>query len=115
VRKLGSFFDPKEERGMNRQSDRLITIVLVLTVALVGCGKKLSGTYTPSDNGIFEKLTFTSGNKVEITVFGSTSEVSYEVDGNKLKITNAGQTQVFTIDDKGCLDGGGMIGKYCKK
>jgi hypothetical protein len=27
---------------------------------------------------------------------------------------NAGETQMFTLDERGCLDGGGSIGKYCE-
>jgi hypothetical protein len=31
-----------------------------------------------------------------------------------VKITNAGSTQIFRIDDKGCLDAGAILGRYCK-
>jgi len=60
-------------------------------------------------------MTFTSGNKVERTNPAGTTEVSYEIEGDKVKIASAGQTLVFTIDDKGCLDSGGIMGKFCKK
>jgi hypothetical protein len=77
----------------------------------------LSGTYAATGGGgFFEKLTFTSGKTVEITFMGQTRELTYQVDGKKLKIIspNAAETQIFTIDNAGCFDGGGLLGKYCK-
>ena len=91
---------------------------MVLTLSLAACGGGgLSGTYTPKGgNGFFEKMTFTSGDKVEITFMGQVREIGYETDGKTLKIINpnAGETQVFTLDSAGCFDGGGLIGTYCK-
>lgn len=89
---------------------------LALAACLAGCGiGGLNGTYTPDERGFFDKLTFTSSDKVEITFFGSTAEGSYVVSGDKLKITVNNQTQVLTIGKNGCLEGGGLIGTYCKK
>lgn len=92
--------------------------ILTMTVAfLAGCGSKMSGTYAVDGNGgLFKKMAFTSGNKVELTtIFGVTQEATYVVEGDKLKINTAGQIQIFTIDSKGCLNGGGPIGKFCKQ
>jgi hypothetical protein len=43
-----------------------------------------------------------------------TKEATYEVDGDRVKVTHGGDTQVFTIDGKGCLDGGRLLGVYCR-
>jgi hypothetical protein len=43
-----------------------------------------------------------------------TGEGTYEIEGEKVKVTNNGETQLLTIDADGCLDGGRRIGKYCK-
>ncbi|WP_340124614.1 hypothetical protein [Methylobacter svalbardensis] len=61
-------------------------------------------------------MNFTSDTKVELTVKFSdaTAEADYLIEDDKVKISSAGQTQVFTIDKNGCLDGGQMIGKFCK-
>lgn len=94
---------------------RFPLIGVMLLVAACGSGS-LSGSYTPAGGaGFFEKLNFTSGKTVEITFMGQTRALDYQLDGKKLKVvtTNAGETQVFTVDASGCLDGGGILGKYC--
>jgi hypothetical protein len=88
-----------------------LTAVVVL---LAGCGHKIRGTYSGAGRGFFDKLTFESGGKVEISFMSMTKEGSYEVDGKRVKVTAGGDTQIFTIDDHGCLDGGGLLGRYCK-
>jgi hypothetical protein len=95
-----------------------VAILIIATAFLAGCGHRLSGTYTADENSmsLFEKLEFTSGTKVEIThPVDGTFEAPYVVEGDKVKITVRGQTLVWTIDKNGCLDGGGMFGKFCKK
>lgn len=90
--------------------------VLALLFAACG-GGGLSGVYTPTGGaGFFEKLTFTSGKTVEITFMGQTRELTYQVDGKKLKIIspNSAETQIFSLDNTGCFDGGGLLGKYCR-
>ena len=93
----------------------LVAILIATVTLLVGCGKKLSGTYT-GEGVPFKQLKFTSGNKVELTtLMDSVNEATYVVEGDKVKISAGGQTQIFTIDKDGCLNGGGMIGKFCKQ
>lgn len=82
---------------------------------LAACGNSLSGKYEGGDHGFLDSLNFTSGDKVELTFMGMTKEGTYSRDGKKVKITNGNDTQILTIDDNGCLDGGGMLGKYCKE
>jgi hypothetical protein len=89
-----------------------MTVLAVL--ALGGCGSGLNGTYRPSGDGFFEQLTFRSGGTVEITWMGMTKEGRYEVDDDRVKVTVGGDTQVLRIDRQGCVDGGGLIGRYCK-
>ena len=92
-----------------------VRLLWLILVGLSGCSSKLSGTYA-GDGIPFKQLTFTSRDKVELTtVMGTTAEAAYVVDGEKVKISANGQTQVFAIDANGCLDGGGMIGKFCKQ
>lgn len=86
----------------------------ILVACLASCDAKVDGTYAGQDTGFFDKLTFTSKGKVEITFMGMTKEGTYVVEDKRVKITVAGDTQIFTIDDKGCIDGGGLLGKYCK-
>ena len=93
----------------------LISLTLGLCLFITSCGDTLSGTYSGNGEGFFDKLNFTSGTKVDIYFMGASKEGNYEVSGNKVKITVNGENQLFTIDDKGCLDGGGQIGKYCKQ
>jgi hypothetical protein len=46
---------------------------------------------------------------------GMIHEGTYVLDGKRVKITVSGDTTIMTIDDQGCLDAGGVIGKFCKK
>ena len=87
----------------------------VTIMFFASCGDGLKGSYV--GKGVpFKELKFSSSGKVELTtVMGTTTEATYEVDGDKVKISAAGQTQIFTKDKNGCLDGGGMIGKFCKE
>ena len=89
-----------------------LTLAIVL---IAGCGRHLSGTYTGEPDAHFEKLTFKSGGKVELSFMGSISEATYALEGDRVKISAGGMTQIFTLDKQGCLDGGGIVGKYCKK
>jgi hypothetical protein len=85
-----------------------------LVVLLAGCGSPIQGTYSGRGTGFLDKMTFKSGGKVDLTFMGMTKEGTYEVDGKSVKITHGGETTILTLDDQGCLDGGGLIGKYCK-
>ena len=88
--------------------------VVATAVLLAGCGSKVDGTYSGSAESFFERLTLKSGGKADVTFMGMTKEGEYTVDGKQVKITVGGENQLFTVDDKGCLDGGGIIGRYCK-
>jgi hypothetical protein len=80
---------------------------------LLGCGNSLSGTYGDKGGVNFE---FHSNGKVELDVIGPVQEATYVVEDGKVKITNGNHgTMVLKIDEKGCLDGGVMMGKLCKR
>jgi hypothetical protein len=94
-------------------------LAALLACFCMGCSGGLKGTYTPDGRSfggaLIGNMTFNSADKVEVTAMGMTHEGSYVLDGKKVKITVAGDTTIMTIDDQGCLDAGGMIGKFCKK
>jgi hypothetical protein len=84
-----------------------------LTLAFAACGG-LSGTYSGKGTGFLESLTFHSGGKVDATFMGMTKEGTFKKDGKRVTITVNGDTQVLTVADNGCLEGGGILGTYCK-
>jgi hypothetical protein len=93
-----------------------LAVLLLLPLNLCGCGGGLDGTYTSEDGGLIDSITFKSGGKVELVGMGMTKEGDFEMDGSdRVKITVAGETNIFSIDDKGCINGGGILGKFCKK
>ncbi|MEO8523624.1 MAG: hypothetical protein ABI460_02780 [Caldimonas sp.] len=97
---------------MNPESRNVMLSALL--VLLAGCGNSLSGKYGDA-KGV--NLNFHSNGKVELDVLGPVQEASYVVEDGKVKISgvaNAG-TLILKIDDKGCLDGGMMLGKLCKQ
>jgi hypothetical protein len=84
-----------------------------LTLAFAACGG-LSGTYSGKGTGFLESLTFHSGGKVDATFMGMTKEGTFKKDGKRVTITVNGDTQVLTLAGNGCLEGGGILGTYCK-
>jgi hypothetical protein len=97
---------------------RIILIVLAC-MALVACSHSLSGTYLPKGGGLgngiaLQKMEFLSGDSVNLTMLEQTIRANYKVDGKQVLIIVNGQQEVFNLDDDGCLDGGGMFGKFCK-
>ncbi len=92
----------------------LFSLVLSCTFILAACDSSLSGTYTSRGALISQSMMFKPGGKVEVTAMGMTQEGNYEVEGKKVKISIAGSTTILTIDEKGCLDAGGMAGTFCK-
>ena len=100
---------------MNRsRMPRIATLLAAAPLTLLlGCGNSLSGTYGQKGGVSFE---FHSNGKVELDVIGPVQEATYVVEDGKVKITSGSQgTMVLKIDDKGCLDGGLMMGKLCKQ
>lgn len=86
---------------------------LALLASLGACGSGLSGTYGEKGGVNFE---FHSNGKVDLDILGPVQEASYVVEGDKVKITNGQQgTMVLRIDANGCLDGGALMGKLCKR
>lgn len=80
---------------------------------VAGCGDTLSGTYGDKGGVSFE---FHRNGKVELDVIGPVQEASYVVEDGKVKITHGNQgTMVLKIDERGCLDGGFMLGRLCKQ
>lgn len=87
----------------------------LLPVFMLACGGGVNGVYEPENGeGFFEKLDFRGSGKVDITFIGSIREADFEVDGDRVRITTGGETQIFTRLDDGCLDGGGLLGRYCR-
>lgn len=91
----------------------LIFLFLCL-MALIGCNQ-INGAYVGNDSAHFDKIVFISKYKVELVFLGSIIEADYEKEGNHIKINTAMGTQVLDKDSDGCLDGGFIMGKYCKE
>lgn len=104
----------QESRISNRMVLSLATVFALYLAACGGGG--LKGTYTPQGFSPIDSITFKSGGKVEVSSMGPTTEGTFEIDGDRVRITFAGQTTIFTIDKQGCLDSGAAFGarKFCK-
>jgi hypothetical protein len=103
-----------EETSMTTRSPRSTPFLLAAfcLALLSACGNGLSGTYGKKGEVNFE---FHSNGKVELDIIGPVQEASYVVEDGKVKISGAQGTMVFRIDDRGCLDGGAMMGTLCKQ
>ena len=89
-------------------------VSVVMVLAACGSGSSLDGVYSGENTGFLDKIEFVGGDKAELTFMGMTKEATYVVEEGKVKINQAGEITVLRIDDAGCLDGGGILGKYCK-
>jgi hypothetical protein len=92
---------------------RIVTLAIV-PVALSACGTRLEGTYAGQGPTFLQALTFDSDGKVNVTFLGMTRQGTYSVDGDQVVVTIGTDASVFTIEDGGCLAGGGFLGTYCK-
>jgi hypothetical protein len=102
---------------MSGKARRFITAfvsAIALAVSSAAWAAKLEGEYQGTGNSFFEKLTFKPGGKVRVTFMGMTKVGTYEIEENEVLITVGNETNVFTLDDQGCVVGGGLLGKYCK-
>jgi hypothetical protein len=97
-----------------------IIVIALACVALVACGKSLSGTYVAKGGSglgsglVMQKMNFVSSDTVELTMMEQTIRTNYKIDGDSVLIGIQGQQQVFKIGSDGCLDGGTLFGKLCK-
>jgi hypothetical protein len=105
---------------MRLRPSAIALTVLIGCSVLTACGRSsLSGTYLPKGGGlgnglVMEKLEFGSGGNVTLTMMQQRIRVPYKIDGKELLLSANGQQMVFEIDSDGCLDGGGLFGKFCK-
>lgn len=98
---------------MTRHTSRVTIAAALLLCAACG-GSSIEGTYSGQGTGFLEKIVFKSDGKVELTFMGMTKEGTYVVEDGRVKITNGGDTSILAIAENGCLEGGGILGKYCK-
>jgi hypothetical protein len=97
-----------------KMSIMLLASAIAVVLSSAASGAKLDGEYLGTGDSFFEKLTFKSGGKVRVTFMGMTKVGTFEVEDNEVLITVGNETNVFTLDDQGCVVGGGLLGKYCK-
>jgi hypothetical protein len=91
----------------------------LLCVLVAGCSHGLSGTYLPQGGGmgnglVMQKMEFLSGTEVNLSMMEQVVRANYRIDGKQVLLIVNGQQEVFNLDDKGCLDGGNLFGKFCK-
>ena len=87
-----------------------------LAFAACGCGgAAVEGRYVGQNDTIIDAMTFRSGGKVDVELVGVTHEGTYEIDGKTVTVVGAnGARTPLTIASNGCLEGGGLVGTYCK-
>lgn len=83
----------------------MIAVVGIYAIAVAGCGKSMTGTYSDSLRSIV--LDLKSGGKANFTYMGDVADCRYSVSGTKLTVNCQGDagTTVFTIHDNDTLTG----------
>jgi hypothetical protein len=100
---------------------RAFTLLVWLPLLGACGGGGLQGTYSGEDaatgerTGFLDAINFKSGNKLEATFLGQTKQGTYSVEGKQVTLTVAGDDtpELLTIMDDGCLEGQGILGRYC--
>ena len=89
--------------------------VALATLLLAACGNDVKGTYVGGSDSLLGSLTFKDEGKVDVVLInGIGGEGTYEVDGDKVRVTANGQTNELTIGSDACLHGPIMMGTLCK-
>jgi hypothetical protein len=90
--------------------------VVAAALAACGCGgTTVEGRYVGQNDTIIDALTFKSGGRVDVELIGVTHEGTYEIDGNSVTVVAPNGTKTaLTVASNGCLEGGGLVGTYCK-
>lgn len=83
----------------------MIALMGICTMALAGCGRSMTGTYSDPAGSVLLELK--SGGKANLTFMGQVADCTYTTSGPHLDLNckgDAGNT-VFTIHDDGSLTG----------
>lgn len=95
-----------------------IYLLTILSTSIFSCSSGLSGVYKPSSDGdlgsVIDQIEFVSNSKAKITSMGMSTEITYELKGKELKLITPQGNQILNIDENGCIDGGKLLGKFCK-
>ena len=101
---------------------RAITLLFLLPLLGACGGGGLEGTYSGTDaggerTGFLDSITFKSGNRLEASFLGQTKQGTYSVEGKEvtLKVADDDSPEVLTIMEDGCLEGRGILGRYCRE
>ncbi|MGE0624131.1 MAG: hypothetical protein AB7I04_05260 [Pseudomonadales bacterium] len=94
------------------------TLLAALTIGpvvfgLTACGSSIEGVYTGEET-FLDQIEIRDDERVELMFMGAIREGIYNVEGDRLRITAGGETNVFRINDSGCLEGGALLGTYCR-
>ena len=82
--------------------------VLALSGLALGCGSKLTGTYTNATGIVMLELK--SGGKATMGLGGDTKDCTYTEDGKQIHLTCAGDKIALRVNDDGSLFAPGFIG-----
>ena len=93
---------------------RISIAYLGAALLLAGCSGGVKGTYLGGDDSLLKSMTFKDDNKVDVVLInGIGGEGTFEVDGDKVRVSSNGTTNELTIDGD-CLRGPLMVGTLCK-
>ena len=101
---------------------RMLALLSSLLPLLGACGGGLEGTYSGEDaatgerTGFLDSITFHASNRLEASFLGQTKQGTYTVEGKQvtIKVADDDTPEVLTIMDDGCLEGRGILGRYCR-
>ncbi len=85
-----------------------IAALAILSLAVVACGSKVTGTYSNATGLAMVELS--SGGKATTTMMGQTSDCTYSVNGKQITLDCNGDKSDYRLNEDGSLTGPGFIG-----
>lgn len=81
---------------------------------MASCGGSIEGVYSGAGTGFLDQIEILDDERVEVKFMGTIREGTYEIRNDTIRINVRGDVSELRIGDDGCLEGEGILGRYCK-
>ncbi|MEQ8486627.1 MAG: hypothetical protein RIB46_19870 [Pseudomonadales bacterium] len=93
---------------------RRFNVAMVVLLGLAGCGSSIEGVYSGEGTGFLDQIEIIDDEKVEVKFMGTIRQGTYELKNDVVRMNIRGDISELRIYGSGCLEGEGILGRYCK-